>query len=91
MAYCEWLTGEWRASGQIDPSDVVRSPNEPEWKKAARGVDGQTYPWGDERPHPQRCNFGIAAKGTTPVGQYSPQGAAPMAASARRATCGSGR
>jgi len=38
-AYCEWLT-------QRDGS-VHRLPTEAEWEKAARGVDGRFFPWGD--------------------------------------------
>lgn len=37
-AYCEWL------SGQV--GRTVRLPTSDEWEKAARGVDGRTYPWG---------------------------------------------
>jgi formylglycine-generating enzyme required for sulfatase activity len=50
---------------------------EQEWEKAARGIDGRFYPWGDEFA-PARCNTsegGIRA--TTPVGQYSPGGDSP--------------
>jgi formylglycine-generating enzyme required for sulfatase activity len=69
LAFCRWLS---KKTGM-----PVRLPSEAEWEKAARGADGRIYPWGDEPPDEYRCNFGANAWGTTPVGQYSPQGDSP--------------
>lgn len=68
-AYCCWLSQE---SGR-----TYHLPSEAEWEKAARGVDGRLFPWGNEFD-PARCN--TRKKGlerTTTVGQYSPSGDSP--------------
>lgn len=69
QAYCAWLS-------EVGPRPV-RLPTEVEWEKAARGVKGSLWPWGDQpAPGTERCNFDMAIGHTTPVGSY-PAGSSP--------------
>ncbi|MFQ5785953.1 MAG: formylglycine-generating enzyme family protein, partial [Alphaproteobacteria bacterium] len=68
-AYAAWLS---RRTGR-----KWRLPTEIEWEKAARGVEGFRFPWGDEFD-PNRLNSHDAGPfGTTPVDAY-PTGASPF-------------
>lgn len=53
-----------------------RLPTRLEWERAMRGLDGHTWPWGDEwRDH--ACN--LNSTGTTPVNAF-PSGSSPVGA-----------
>jgi formylglycine-generating enzyme required for sulfatase activity len=66
LAFCRWARQETGLS--------LRLPSEPEWEKAARGSDGQLYPWGNQWDAGLTNTREAKIGATTPVGKFSPQG-----------------
>ncbi len=69
VAYCEW---RGRTTGR-----PWRLPTEEEREKAARGVDGRRYPWGDL----EHASLGKCRESRDEIPQPEPVGAFPSAAS----------
>jgi formylglycine-generating enzyme required for sulfatase activity len=84
MAFCYWLS--WKIGAYPDVNAIAKGvlspihlPTEQEWQRAAQGDDGRKYPWGNQEPTKDLCNFNFNVDQTSPVTHY-PKGASPFGA-----------
>ena len=68
-AYATWLSGKTGHSWRL--------PTEVEWEKAARGEDGERFPWGDKFDPTKLNSHDNGLYDTAPVGIYA-NGASPF-------------
>jgi iron(II)-dependent oxidoreductase len=90
VAYCKWLTLQWRGKGAISENEQVRLPSEREWEKAASSGQNSAnladclYPWGtqwhsdasngEEIGLNQPCAVGLFPQGRSMYGCYDMAG-----------------
>ena len=84
MAYCDWLTEQFRSHLDTLPEPLAERirdaharvilPSEAEWEKVARGPNGFFYPWSNEAD-PNRANYGDTGINTTSAVGCFPGGA----------------
>ncbi|MDT8392113.1 MAG: bifunctional serine/threonine-protein kinase/formylglycine-generating enzyme family protein [Lentisphaeria bacterium] len=67
-SYCQWLSAKVNRD--------IRLPTDDEWEKAARGVDGRTFPWGTTfEPTVALTHENVAARQVYPL--FAPVGSFP--------------
>jgi len=69
VSYANWLSKK--------TGNTWRLPSEAEWEKAARGIEGRRFPWGDKFDPTRLNSHDLGPFDTTAVGKYA-NGASPF-------------
>ncbi|MEZ4863741.1 MAG: SUMF1/EgtB/PvdO family nonheme iron enzyme [Caldilineaceae bacterium] len=77
LAFTRWLTERLQATVHSAPERVVRLPTEAEREKAARGDNGQRYPWLGDKSDPNLANYDETGIGSTCALGVFPSGRSP--------------
>jgi len=97
-AFCRWLDARLRAAGELPEGWQVCLPTGEQWERAARGTDGQEFPWeGDLRLGPANidvtldgassCNLGRTSPVGLCLGEQAPRGVLDMAGNVEQWSC----